>query len=278
MKSITNYMKRYPIYILFFIHLIIFSSCEKVVTVDLNTATPQMVIEGTVSDQSGPNTVKISKTTSYFDPSIDITHISNALVIITDDHGTIDTLKEISKGSYSSSLLQGMQSRTYSLKVVTEGKEYRAMTYMPPKILIDSMYSTILMRGGQRGYYLYVLFKDPPETRNYYRLNFTVSTSLPIDSLNQRSYRLYTDKFTNGLEESYRIRIGRNVNPGDTVKVQLYSIDKQTYDYYNTMNDVLSAARSPVSLAPANPNTNLNNGALGFFAAYSVDTKYFILQ
>jgi hypothetical protein len=31
-------------------------------------------------------------------------------------------------------------------------------------------------------------------------------------------------------------------------------------------------------LAPANPNTNLSNGALGYFAAYTMDRKTIILQ
>ena len=67
-------------------------------------------------------------------------------------------------------------------------------------------------------------------------------------------------------------------NPGDTVWVDLLSIDKASYDYFNTLNNILTSDRSPTSLAPANPNTNLTNGALGYFAAYSVDSRMIILQ
>ena len=64
---------------------------------------------------------------------------------------------------------------------------------------------------------------------------------------------------------------------GDTVRVDLLSIDKASYDCFNTLNDILTSDRSPTSLAPANPNTNLTNGALGYFAAYSISSKMVVL-
>jgi hypothetical protein len=64
---------------------------------------------------------------------------------------------------------------------------------------------------------------------------------------------------------------------GDTVWVDLLSIDKASYDYFNTLNNILTSDRSPTSLAPANPNTNLTNGALGYFAAYSISSRMIIL-
>ena len=75
-----------------------------------------------------------------------------------------------------------------------------------------------------------------------------------------------------------RIRAGRNVQKGDTITVELLSIYEAAYDYFNTLRDVLSSYRAATSLSPANPNTNLNNGSLGYFAAYTIDTKRIIIQ
>jgi hypothetical protein len=75
-----------------------------------------------------------------------------------------------------------------------------------------------------------------------------------------------------------RIRAGNNVKIGDTIIVELLSIDKAAYDYFNTLKDILSSDRSPTSLSPANPNTNVSNGALGYFAAFTIDTKTIVLK
>ncbi len=79
-------------------------------------------------------------------------------------------------------------------------------------------------------------------------------------------------------EITERVRAGRLVVSGDTVTVELLSIDKATYDYFNTLRDILSSDRAATSLSPANPNTNLSGGALGYFAAWAIDRKVIILQ
>ena len=84
-------------------------------------------------------------------------------------------------------------------------------------------------------------------------------------------------RLTNGNEAQVRVRIGRNVNPGDTLTVDLHSIDEATYWYFHTLRDILSSDRSPTSLSPANPNTNLTNGSLGYFSAYAADSRMIIL-
>ena len=66
----------------------------------------------------------------------------------------------------------------------------------------------------------------------------------------------------------------------DTMKVELLSIDKAAYDYFSTLADVLlSEDTGPVfSSIPDNPLTNISNGALGYFAAYSVRTQTVVFE
>jgi hypothetical protein len=255
------------------------SACEKVVSIDLNKASPHLVIEGVITDQQGPYSVKISLTGDYFEPALYFPPVSNALVILTDDQGQRDTLKEATSGMYLSTRLQGVEGRTYSLSVTSNGMEYDGSSSMPRKVFIDSLYAIPRVTfDGDRGYDIYVMFRDPPEPGNYYRINARSSALIPADSIDGRRYRLYTDKLTNGNEMAERIRAGRNVNSGDTITVELLSIDKTAYDYFNTLRDILSSDRSATSLSPANPNTNLSNGPLGYFAAFTVDTKRIVLK
>ena len=254
------------------------NSCQEVVSIDLNKADPHIVIEGIISDQPGPYAVKVSKTGNYFESSLYFPSVAGAQIVVMDDKGQLDTLKEVDQGTYFSTTLKGITGRTYSMSVINEGKTYTASSYMPAKILIDSIYA--VKRNGFRsepGYDIYVMFKDPPEPGNYYRLNARSSTLIPADSIDGRRYRLYTDKLTNGNEMTERIRAGGKVQSGDTITLELLSIDKAAYDYFSTMRDILSSDRSPTSLSPANPNTNLTNGSLGYFAAFAMDTKKIII-
>jgi hypothetical protein len=267
--------------ILFLFSLVIFlPSCERVVSIDLNKANPHLVIEGNIKDQTGPYSVVLSKTGNYFEQSLTFPSVSNALVVITNDLGQIDTLKETSlKGTYQTSKITGESGRTYFLTVNAEGNLYTSTSSMPQKIYIDTLYAKPRREfDGDRGYDIYVAFKDPPQLGNYYRLNVKASYLLPSDSIDGRRYRLYSDKLTNGNEMTERVRAGRNVSAGDTVTVELLAIDKPTYDYFNTLSNILTSDRAASSLSPANPNSNITNGALGYFAAYTVDRKSIILK
>jgi hypothetical protein len=254
------------------------NSCQEVVSIDLNKADPHIVIEGVISDQPGPYTVKVSMTGNYFEPSLYFPPVTDAQIVVTDDRGQRDTLKEADQGTYLSTHLLGIEGRTYSMSVVTGGKTYSASSTMPAKVLIDSIYA--VARTGFRsepGFDIYVMFKDSPEPGNYYRLNAKSSTLIPADSIDGRRFRLYTDKLTNGNEMTERIRAGGKVQSGDTITLELLSIDKAAYDYFSTLRNILSSDRSPTSLSPANPNTNLTNGSLGYFAAFAMDTKKIII-
>jgi len=253
-------------------------SCQKVISIDLNQTNPQLVTEGIVTDQQGPYTVTLSMSGDYFEPSLNFPPVTNAFVSIADDLGRIDTLREATSGSYHSSSTRGIPGRTYFLRVVVSGKEYDAISSMPQKVNIDTLIALKrIERDGDKGYDLYIIFRDPPEPGNYYRMNLRVSIPLPPDSIDGLRYHLYNDKLTNGNEASVRIRMRPHFNPGDTVWVDLLSIDKSAYDYFNTLNDILTSDRSPTSLAPANPNTNLTNGSLGYFGAWTVDSKLIVL-
>jgi len=258
---------------------VMLNSCEKVVSIDLNKANPHMVIEGIVTDQHIQDSVVLSKSGDYFEPSLYFPPVPNALVTISDDLGSLDTLKEDTPGTYRSSTLRGVPGRTYTLTVASEGTIYNAVSSMPEKVFIDSLYTTPFRAAdGDVGYYLYIEFKDPPDPGNYYRVNLSISRPLPPDSITGERYHLFSDNLTNGNEVTLRMRTGRSVVSGDTLTVELLSIDRASYDYFRTLNDILTSDRAPTSLAPTNPNTNLTNGSLGYFSAYTVDSKKIVLQ
>jgi len=279
MTSKALFMKYTKTAVLLFSAAVILSSCEKVVTIDLHQVNPRLVVEGIVSDQPGPYTVKLSRTGNYFVPSLVFPPVSGARVVIKDNLGNRDTLRETVTGNYETTSLQGAVGRTYSLDVIADGNEYTATSSISKKVAIDSLYALPRQTSrGEPGYDIWVMFRDPPELGNYYRLNVHVDSLVSQDSIDGRRYRLYSDKLTNGNEITERVRAGRLVVSGDSVTVDLMSIDKAMYDYFSTLNDVLSSDRAATSLSPANPNTNLDGGALGYFAAWTTDRRTIILH
>ena len=257
---------------------VLLSSCQKVVTIDLNQVNPHLVVEGIVSDGPGPYRVKLSRTGNYFEPSLDFPPVTGARIIIRDDLGHRDTLRE-NGDFYETTSLAGAVGRTYSLDVVADGNEYTATSSIPKRVAIDSLYAMPRQTSrGEPGFDIWVMFRDPPEPGNYYRLNVRVNTLVSQDSVDGRRYRIYSDKLTNGNEMTERVRAGRLVVSGDTVMVELLSIDRAMYDYFNTLRDALSSERAATSLSPANPNTNLSGGALGYFAAWTIDRRTIILH
>jgi len=93
-------------------------------------------------------------------------------------------------------------------------------------------------------------------------------------------FYIYFDKFTNGNKIDYRLVLHakpNNIKLGDSLMVELQSIDKASFDFYKTANSVNASRtggrQNSSSVAPANPVTNWSNKALGVFTAYAVSRQ-----
>ncbi len=70
----------------------------------------------------------------------------------------------------------------------------------------------------------------------------------------------------------------------DTITVELLSINEETYIYYKTLINIVGGntgggpAGQLSGPTPANPESNLSNGAMGYFSAYTVSTDTIIIQ
>ncbi|MGC1389802.1 MAG: DUF4249 domain-containing protein [Bacteroidales bacterium] len=276
MKRITNISLKDALRIVFsFVTIMLIEGCEKVINVDLNQAAPHIVIEGLINDQKGPYTVMISKSGSYFNQPV-LQTVSGAKVILTSSFGTIDSLIEIASGVYITSRTRGIPGWTYTLKVISEDQEYGGSSTMFSHVNIDSL--TLVKTQTQRLDFdgnshkhthvdIHCFFKDPEE-KNFYRIKVFRN-----DSINTQNYRLYDDQYTNGEETELRVA---NATADDTFRVELLSLDQSTYEYYRTLSDLLFT--NPIfGSTPANPNTNLSNGALGYFGACAISTRTIII-
>jgi hypothetical protein len=255
--------------------LLLALGCESVIKIDLKNVEPRLVIEGVISDQPGQSRFTISKTTDYFEPN-SFPMVSGALVVVSDDNGWADTLNEVQPGIYYAPDLVGQIGRAYYASVTVDSVVYTATSYIPSPIMIDSVRTEYQEGGGigmeeEEGYRLYVNFTDPPDIPNYGRLKITVNDSLLPD------YFLYDDDFTDGNSIEYNY-FDQVFQVGDTLKIDYVSMDSVAYDYFRTLVSVVASEEGQDDpIAPANPLTNWNNEALGYFGAFSVNAETLIV-
>ncbi len=234
-------------------------SCQKVIDIDLNEKEPKIVIEGFISDLPGPYTIRITKTINFDEPN-EFPGVSGANVVLHDDKGNKEVLQQVAPGEYVINNMQGQPGRTYTLDVTVDGETFTAVSYMPLPVPIDSLTIEESFWGIRQ---VNVYLKDPADRENYFRLVQYKNGEL-VDVLT-----ILSDELQNGSNLTTPLYVERREDTlmaGDSILVQLHSIDRTAFDYFRTLMMLVSAASSP-SDAPANPISGFTNGALGYFYA-----------
>lgn len=251
-------------------------SCTKVVDINLNAAAPKIIIEGSISDQPSSCFVKLSKTVNFDELNI-FPVVTGSLVNIKDDFGNTATLTETTAGIYTAPSFQGVEGRTYTISITADGKTYTANSTMPEKVAIDTIIQDSFSMGSFGGggiiKFVSIKYQDPEGKNNYYRfveiINGTVSNAIRIDNDLLRDGNTITEEI---------VQIDPRLQTGDSVIVFLQTIDKGVYDYFAQLNQITGEGYGGQVATPANPTSNFNNGALGYFSAYAVSTKAIVIH
>lgn len=261
------------IYTLFlFLLMIGFVGCTEVIDITTRTADAQLVVDGGVSD-GNPAQILLTKSIGLTDEN-DFPRVENALVILTNSRNESDTLLQMQPGIYMSGSVKGEIGETYQLYVKSDDQEVTAECRMPEKVAIDTFYVNSVNYSGAQSisdsessdiYELTVGFSDPKNTENYYRL-IVYQNGVAI------SGRVFNDQLIDGLKtEVKRYLYQQNIKTGDMITVELQSIDKAIYEYFNSISN------SSMGSSPANPYTNLTGTELGYFSAYSSDKRTYMI-
>lgn len=252
--------------------ILLLTSCEKVIDVNLNSASPKYVIEGVVADGSGPHFVRITQTKN-FDENNDFEGVSPAVVTLADDAGNTETLAYAGKGIYQTSALVGTPGRTYYLTVQAGGETFRAHSAMPEPVSFDSIYVEEFTTFGNPVRMPYVLYTDAPGIKNFYR------HVLFVNKVKVKSIYISTDARTDGYQVERALPLfdrdeEKDLKRGDTIRVEMQSIGKEAYDYFFSLDQTISQSAA----TPANPVSNISGGALGYFSAQGVRTTAIVLE
>ncbi|MFH0866395.1 MAG: DUF4249 domain-containing protein [Bacteroidota bacterium] len=252
------------------------SSCTKVVDINLNEAASKIIIEGSIADLTSSCFVKLSKTVNFDEPNT-FPAVSGAIIIITDDLGNTATLTETTDGIYTAPAFQGVVGRTYTISVTAEGKTYTANSTMPEPVAIDTITQEIFYMGGFGGgdtnIFVSIKYHDPAGINNYYRF-VEIINGIPSNAIHVDDDRL-RDGNTITREIFER---DSDLQTGDSVIVFLQTIDESVFDYFKMLDQLGGGGNGGQTATPANPTSNFDNGALGFFSANAVRSKKIIIQ
>ena len=275
-------MKR--IFFLFLAALPLFS-CEDVVDVDIPKGQPLLAVDGAITDQPGPYTVTLTKTGPYFSET-ELPRVSGAALVLQDDLGQTETLRETSPGTYTTNgTVQGRIGGRYTLTIRSEGQEYRAETEIRRTPEIDSLKAEFRPKEGtttKEGYYVLYYGSELPGVGDSYRFKIFRNGNLlnkPAD------LTITTDEFVDG---NYIDDLRLNGDPfakDDEIRVEFNSLP---LDYYYFLNELRTQINNGGLFAspPANVRTNVRNltssdatkAAVGYFAGYTVRTKSIRMQ
>lgn len=276
------------------ISIVLFSSCEKNISIDLPAGDPKLVVEGYV-ETGLPPYILLSQSTGYFDPidpsALVNAPVQNAEVFLSDGTATV-RLSELTfngtkvNGVYVAldsatltPLMTGTEGRTYTLTVTARGSTVHAVTKLNAAVPLDSVWYKNQENSDTLGL-VWAKMTDPDTLENCYRwfakrIGKDQSFLAPIGST-------FEDKFINGKQFDFAYNRGSVSNSsatddnndeagyfkvGDTIIVKFCSVDRSTYEFWRDAESQISNNGSPFAV-PSNVKSNIVGG-LGLFASYS---------
>jgi len=253
-----------------FLSIAVITGCEKVIELDLDNAEPRIVIDANITDDYENQVVRVSKTYSFTEAN-KFNGLTGAIVQLSYLDGGVVTFSETAtKGVYKSPRMRGKPGVEYTMKVTVEGKTYTSVSRMPDKVLLDSLTFKEYNFFGSINTYVAANFEDPSHTEDQYRYLLTVKNKVEEDAVSE-------DRFNNGNHVAqvlfYKLD---DLVTGDTLEVELQCINRAVYKYFYTLEQISGDGGPPV--APENPPSNFNNGALGVFSAHTSSRRTAVIK
>ena len=268
LKKYTFKNKALTLFSLLFV--LIFSSCEDVVNLDLETGEAKIVIDAEIIWKKGTSgneqTIKISKMAPYY--STVTSKVSGAQVRVENSNGTVFTFNEKQPGVYVCTDFIPALNMDYTLQVQAEGQSFTAVEKLMSVTPIKRVEQGMVLEGTKDIIELTFYYDDPANEVNYNLSDFK------SDFLLFPEYDLMDDDFFNGNEINIRFS-NEDMKAGNIVEITNRGISR---NFYNYMNLILEASNAnPFGTPPANIRGNIvnvndaNNFALGYFRLCEAD-------
>lgn len=270
-------MKKVNIILIAIAALFLTGCHEEVISVDLSTAEPRLVIDASIDWVKGTTgneqKIKLTTTTGYYDEKFPI--VSGADVTVTNSVNTVyDFIETPNSGEYICTNFNPVIDETYTLTIHINGETYTATETL---IAVPEIEDRIEQndKGGMAGdeIELTYYYQDNGYEYNYYLYCFNMRHVI------YPQYEVENNEMNQGsLTQVFYSH--EDLEIGDDVTFKLYGISKR---YYNYMSKLLLASGSEDgAMFPATPaavrgnivnQTDSENFAYGYFRLSEVDIK-----
>ncbi len=256
----------------------VFTSCEETVMLDLRQTPTRIVIEGQVTDAPGSQFVRVTASAGFYQKG-NTERVKDAQVTVRDNTGTVTTFLHNPRGVADSvgyylppNGFVGEVGKTYTLKVVVDGKTYEATDRLNRMTTLDSLgYRPSVIRerdkpSDGKTYELLLWAKEPQDTEDYYLVKYYRNDSL-----------VYTNDTDVYILNDYGV--GENIDGipssvyysiGDRARWEMFNVSRDAFLFYSDLSTILNSDGGMFSPPPANPRGNFSGGALGFFQVSGV--------
>lgn len=259
--------------------VLLFSSCEDVIEVDLNEAQERLVVEAALIKLKGftdtNQQIRLTKTRGFFEDSL--TTVENANVTVTREDGEVFTFQHDSAGYYFTNQFQASLLEKYFLKIEVDGETYTAEETFIPVTQIDSVTQRNDAGFSGEETELKAYYTDPEGEDNYYLFTFFVNfVDFPTTEI-------YEDEFFDG-NSIFTLYQEEELEPGDEVIIQNFGLSEQFYEYMNVLLSQVGSVGGPFQTQPAVVRgnivneTNPENFPYGYFSLTESDQFTYTIQ
>lgn len=271
--------------------LLLIASCTERIDIELDSTYRRLVVQGAVTSDSVRHRVLLTTSSDYFS-NMASPQVSGAVVDISFDNQSHRLVENpFYPGLYETpEAFRGVIGTTYELDIrqvdVNEDglfEEYHAESTMRGGAELDDLALRYFSTPVVNGYQVLMWASHPVEQRDWFGFRIWKNGVLLTDSLSTYTV-LADDLFNSGYLPGFPVGFlsdddpRQRVNPGDTVIFELESIDQAYYDFINDAQLEIIGNIPLFSGPPANIRSNLNNGGMGIFAAYSILRAATILE
>ncbi|WP_460980602.1 DUF4249 domain-containing protein [Spirosoma fluminis] len=273
------------------------TSCETVIDAKLDEGPAQLSVDGTLTDQPGPQTIRLTQTAAYFNngtPPV----ATGATVTVTDNLGKVFDFTDPDNDGYYvwqpiGKDTLGRIGRTYNLSITFQGETYRASSRMNRVPTVDSIVfrkEKLNPFSSTEGYRAEFFARDFAGARDYYRIRYFRNGELQnkprdITTVEDASFPGSAD--TDGLIFIRPIRQSANPDSlfrlNDVVNIEIESLTAEAFEFWQQFRQQITngglfatpPANVPTNIVNANPN---GRKAAGFFVASAVRRRTAIVQ
>ena len=266
-----------------------FTSCEDVVDIDVENGIPQVSIDAFINNLPVDQIIYLKQSKNFFDKA-EQTPIIGAQVNVVDSEGKVYTFVDTdNKGEYTwNDSILAEEGLKYNLEVTIDNELYTSEQIANPVPTIDSLIIGPI-EGGFGGnepndfeFQLEMIVNDLPGRTDYYWTKVFRNDTLQNGPNDINVVLDGGGTGSDGLLFIPPARIfainnfGRPYNKGENVKIEIHSINKNTYFFFNQVTNQINNS-GLFAVPSSNVRTNIESSsndtekkAIGMFSVSMV--------